>query len=99
MIDLAKYFAWIEEHLGHLSDAELSCQCTAVCLQMRAAFPELRIKSGHPILADDSSPGAHTWLMTADERHIIDPTERQYHCEVVEYAADIHDDGDLEEES
>ena len=85
-----KYFDWIKKNLDHLKDLDLSCRCTPVCLAMKKEFPELKLKSGVVVLEDDTT-GEHTWLETP-AGIIIDPTERQYHCAIVEYDACLCDE-------
>ena len=91
--ELKKYSRWINQNLGGLSDVELSCQCTPVCVRMKQMFPELIIMSGE-VTTDDGRVYEHTWLQTEDGLNIIDPTERQFPSVVAEYNATICDNTD-----
>lgn len=86
---MRQYLAWIEREYGHLEGAALSCRCTPICMQMKRAFPELLIFSGHVTTASGNIY-EHTWLQTPDGC-ILDPTEGQFGEPIVEYDADIYD--------
>jgi len=92
---MMKYLGWIKGNLGGLSDAELSCQCTPVAIQMKQAFPELLIMSGD-VCTEDGEVYEHTWLQT-ENGHIVDPTERQFPSEIIEYHASMCDSTDPEQ--